>query len=95
MLLVNEERFFLKEWPELLALRVNVPHGIICPVLAGILSRELESVSSAAHQWECVMHEIDIAGGPLLVVLDEAVMEVTTREVIGGVLVEAYSESSM
>ena len=37
------------------------------------------------------MNKVDVAGGPLLVVLDEAVVEVTARQVVGRVLIVVYT----
>jgi hypothetical protein len=36
------------------------------------------------------VNKVDVAGGPLLVILDEAIVEVTARQVVGRVLIIVY-----
>ena len=74
---------------EVLALLVEVTDGIISAVLACIFTWELEAIAGVISDRDCVMHEIYVFGGPLLVVLDEAVVEVTHWHGISRVLVVA------
>jgi hypothetical protein len=58
--------------------------------LARVLSGELEAVGGGVADGERVVDEVEVVSGPLLVVLDEAVVEVTAGKGIGAVLVETY-----
>ena len=91
VLAVNEEGLIAKEMLEFLGLRVQVTDGIISSVLSSILTWEAEAIRACSLKRESVVNKVDVAGGPLLVVLDEAVVEVTARKVVGRVLVVVYT----
>ena len=88
---VNEEGLIAEEMLKLLGLRVQVADGIISTILSSILAWEAEAISACSLQRESVVNKVDVAGGPLLVVLDEAVVEVAARHVVGRVLIVAYN----
>jgi hypothetical protein len=86
---VDKEGFFLEQRPKVLGVRVNVLDRVVGPVLAGILSRELEAVGRAIGSRQGVVDEVNVLGGPLLVVLDKLVVKVASRKVVGTVLIVA------
>ena len=61
--------------------------GVIGTVLSSIFSWETEAVRARGLLRKSIMNEVDVAGSPLLVVLDEAVVEMAARHVVGRVLV--------
>lgn len=66
-------------------------YGFIRTVLPGVFSREFKAISGCESiDRNGVMAIVDIAGGPLLIVLDELVMEVTLRQVICAFLIVTY-----
>lgn len=76
---------------ELFGLRVQVTDCIISSVLSSILSWEAEAIRAHGLQRESVVNKVDVAGGPLLVVLDKAVVEVAAGHVVGRVLIVVYN----
>lgn len=88
---VNEEGLIAKEMLEFLGLRIQVTDGIISSVLSSILTWEAEAIRACSLKRESVVNKVDVAGGPLLVVLDKAVVEVATRHVVGRVLIVIYN----
>jgi hypothetical protein len=52
-------------------------NGIIGAILASVLSREVEAIGRSMDDGNRVVDKIDVLGGPLLIILDEAVVEVT------------------
>ena len=88
---VNEEGLIAEEMLKFLCLRVQVTDGIISSVLSSILTWEAEAIRACSLQRESVVNKVDVAGGPLLVVLDEAVVEVAARHVVGRVLIVVYN----
>jgi hypothetical protein len=81
--LVNIERFILKKRLEFFGLRVEVSHCIVNSVLTHEFSWEAKSISSEAWKRNLIVHEVQVFLSPLLVVLDELVMEVSSWEIIG------------
>ena len=65
--------------------------GVVHTVLTGVLTWEAEAVRAHCLLREGIMHEVDIARGPLLVVLDEFIVEVTLREVVRTMLIVTYT----
>lgn len=84
---VNKERLFTEEVLKLLGLGVQVTNSIISTVLSSIFSREAEAIRAGSLLRKSVMNEVNVAGSPLLVILDEAIVEVAARHVVGRVLV--------
>jgi len=56
--------------------------------LTGILSWELEAIGSATVKGECIVDKIYILGCPLLIILDETIVEMSTGEIVGTVIIE-------
>lgn len=83
----DEERVVAKQRLEIFALAVEVTNGIVGAILSSILSRELEAVGGTVDDGNRVVNEIDVFGGPLLVVLDEPVVEVASRKSVSAVLI--------
>jgi hypothetical protein len=65
---------------------------IVGSILSSIFSGEAESICSTVSDRDCVVHEIDIALCPLLIILDKAIVEVALGEIIGTVLIESYKK---
>ena len=56
--------------------------GVISTVLPSILAGEPEAIRADSLKGEGVVDEVHVASGPLLVVLDKLVVEVTAGHVI-------------
>jgi hypothetical protein len=73
---------------QVLVLRKEMLNGLVDSDLADILSWELEPVTGNSWSRNGVMNVIKVVRGPLLVILDELVVEVSLWEIICSVLVE-------
>jgi hypothetical protein len=62
--------------------------GLVDSNLANILSWELESIAGDTWSRNGVMHIIKVVSCPLLVILDELVVEMSLWQIICSVLVE-------
>lgn len=65
-------------------------YGIIGTVLACVLSRESEAVGSSIADGNSVVDEVYVLCRPLLVVLNEPVVEVPCGNIIGTVFIVPY-----
>ena len=68
-------------------LRIEVTNCIIRTILARIFTWEAEAVRGSTLNRDGVVDKVDIAARPLLVVLDELVVEVASRKIVCAVLV--------
>ena len=69
-------------------------NGIVGTILPCILTWEAEAIGGRWQNGDCVVHKIDVAACPLSIILDELVVEVTSGNIIGAVLIVAYKENS-
>ena len=65
-------------------------HCLIDCVLTHILTGETETICGSDLEGETKVNEVEVLLSPLLIVLDELVVEVTFGKVVGTVLVELY-----
>jgi hypothetical protein len=69
-------------------LRKEMINGLITSDLTDILSWELESITRDSGSWNGRMDIIKVVGCPLLIILDELVVEMSLWQIICSVLVE-------
>lgn len=89
-LTVDQKGVGLKQIFKFLILRIEMSHGIIGAILTSEFTWETEAIRGCSLDGNGIMDEIDIAASPLLVVLDELVMEVTCGEIVCAVLIITY-----
>lgn len=65
-------------------------NGFICAVLTSIFPGELKPISCLVNNRNCIVNVVNISSCPLLVVLDELIMEVAFRKIICAMLVVTY-----
>lgn len=93
MLSVHIDALIFQEWLEFFILSVKVSNSLINTVLSDIFSRENEAISCAELQGDCEVNEVEVVEGPLLVVLNEFIVEVSTGKWVCAILIVVYAHA--
>ena len=88
VLLVNEEWFVLKKTAKFFRLRIDVSDSLVDSILSYIVSWEAEAIWWRTLKWKGMVYKVKVLLSPLLVVLDEFVMEMSLWLLVCSVLVK-------